>query len=1131
MPLLSDAALQVFRKLGARIWPGLNLTLLWAATWLAAFHAHATIEFVDSGQSLGFGLSYGADLGDVDGDGDLDIAVAGLDGRSLLWFNQGGIQKGEEGTFEEIPYQITWDLTMSHDVRLVDLDGDADLDVFLVNKVELDHHPVWLNQGAVPGGTVLLLESGQVIGDLLVQAVAFGQLDEVPGPDAFWVRRRGGEDQVWLNDGSGTFSDSGQRLGTDDGRDVALGDVDGDGDLDAFVANDGGNVLWINQGGAQGGNAGAFVDSGQWLSTATSVALGDLDGDGDLDAFVGRLDEDYVWINQGGGQGGIEGEFDRRSQSFGSKRTHDVALGDLDGDGDLDALVIGSDDPIVYENEGDGHFIPAAGSINSCCVEAVVLGDLDGDGDLDAFLARSGQPDQVWLNQSATAPVQVPSYTITTIAGEGDGSTLGEGGPALESFLDRVADVAVDGRGNVFIAASERNRVLKVDGDGILTVVAGTGGAGFGGDGGPARQALLHSPRSVCLDGEGRVYVADHWNHRVRRIDVNGVITTVAGTDTAGFSGDDGPAVQAELSGPEALEFDESGNLYIGDKNNLRVRRVDPAGVITTVAGGGSNGAGEDNSPATDAKLGLVEALAIDAAGNLFLAEANSNRVRLVTPDGGIVTVAGTGRPGYSGGGGPATDAELDWPAGLAVDGAGNLFIADNGNDRIRRMDTEGRIVTVAGNGSYRPDASNVPALEVALGGVHGIDVDEAGRVFLATVRLDSKLFRGRVHRLVAGGSEQVVQPNLASSPKVGSLIDLGTMVVDPDEPHGPLSRALLVGNEGQADLVVESVVLTGDPADFTMSLRTGRHLDLGGEPASLPHVIPNGTHDASLKVIIESNLAFQGRAAATLEITSNDPDTPVVTYEVRSAGSAPTPEGLENVFIGLFLHFLDAPPESPALRQSRGLLNPAVDIIGDQRLALEIDPAVPLRLVTQLPAFLGGETFELNSFTGSLEVSISEIPNDFTRMAITIDHGEFTAPSVTLPSGLETGLNTLTFGPAEQSGGVLDLETGEFTAGAAATIVNSLEPDGIRVRGSYSGTFDTETGRVQVTSQSSDHFEATAPLEILWLKDQLWLTWYAEGSLEQAASVTGPWTPIPDAISPHRVDPRASSRQYFRLR
>ena len=277
--------------------------------------------------------------------------------------------------------------------------------------------------------------------------------------------------------------------------------------------------------------------------------------------------------------------------------------------------------------------------------------------------------------------------TITTVAG---GGNWGEDIPATEGAM-RSTDVACDGSGNLYISDnwSKSNRIWKVDQDGILRRVAGVGAqGGYSGDGGPARDALLNGPCGVAVDAEGNIYFGDSGNDRIRKVDTSGIITTVAGNGIAGFSGDGGPAIQARINEPTDVEVDGEGNLYIADKGNHRIRKVDTSGIITTVAGGGSSADRlGDGGPATEAELRGPHEVAVDISGNLYIADGLKNRIRKVDTRGIITTVAGTGIGSDPlGDGGPATQAGLLTPNGVALDSLGNIYIADTYHYRIRKV-------------------------------------------------------------------------------------------------------------------------------------------------------------------------------------------------------------------------------------------------------------------------------------------------------------------------------------------------------------------------------------------------------------------------------------------------------------
>jgi sugar lactone lactonase YvrE len=348
---------------------------------------------------------------------------------------------------------------------------------------------------------------------------------------------------------------------------------------------------------------------------------------------------------------------------------------------------------------------------------------------------------------------------MVTVAG--GGLERGDGGPASEAGFCGVNDVAVDRAGNIYISdgglycdGPGGNSVRKVDTEGIVsTVVGGTGVVGFDGDGGPATEALIDVPLGVTTDTRGNLYVADADNFRIRKVDRAGTITTIAGTGEQGFSGDGGPATSARLMAPAGMAADARGNLYVADF--AAVRKIDPSGRITTVAGTGRSDRTPDpehiksgprtrfegeGGRATRARL-VADDVAVDRHGNLFIADGSGDRVYRVDRDGIITTIAGTvsGKGERLGDGGPATEAFIDLPAAVAVDRRGNVLIADHHGERIRMVDPNGTITTVAGTGEKGDSADRGPATELNLNDPNGLAVGEPGVVYVAD------LFNGRI--------------------------------------------------------------------------------------------------------------------------------------------------------------------------------------------------------------------------------------------------------------------------------------------------------------------------------------------------------------------------------------------------
>ena len=344
-----------------------------------------------------------------------------------------------------------------------------------------------------------------------------------------------------------------------------------------------------------------------------------------------------------------------------------------------------------------------------------------------------------------------PSGTITTVAGTGERGFSGDGGPAVAAQLNLPRALAADAAGNLYIADRANYRLRRLDSGGTITTVAGTGEPGFSGDGGPAAAAQLNSPEAVAVDGAGSLYIADENNHRIRQVDRSGTITTVAGTGIRGFSGDGGPAAAAQLYSPSAVAVDRAGNLYVTDYGNHRIRRVDPSGTITTHAGTGESGIRGDGGPAISAQLGFPQGVAVDSAGNLYIADTSNHRVRRVDRSGVITTIAGTGQEGFSGDEGPAIAAQLAFPKGLAVDAASNVYIASWFNDRIRRIDSRGIITTVAGTEGPGFGGGNVGPVTFQFADPRGIAVDGTGNLYIA----DTENYR--IRRVDSSGTATTV--------------------------------------------------------------------------------------------------------------------------------------------------------------------------------------------------------------------------------------------------------------------------------------------------------------------------------------------------------------------------------------
>ena len=321
---------------------------------------------------------------------------------------------------------------------------------------------------------------------------------------------------------------------------------------------------------------------------------------------------------------------------------------------------------------------------------------------------------------------------ITTVAGNGISGYSGDGGSATTAELSQPWSVAVDASGNVYIPDDNNNVIRKVSTNGIITTVAGNGSGGYSGDGGIATAAQLLGPVAVAVDARGNLYIADYYNNVIRKVSTNGIISTVAGNGTGGYSGDGGNATLAELSDPEGLLLDSSNNLYIADSHNNVIRKVNANGIISTVAGNGTQGYKGDGGIATNAELNTPISMLLDQNGNLIIADCFNNVIRKVNANGIISTIVGNGIGGYFGDGGSAIAAELNSPSGLVLDASGSLYIGDFQNNRIRKVNANGIISTVAGNGikGYSGDGGNATAAE--LNYPIGLALNGNGSIYIA---------------------------------------------------------------------------------------------------------------------------------------------------------------------------------------------------------------------------------------------------------------------------------------------------------------------------------------------------------------------------------------------------------------
>ena len=333
---------------------------------------------------------------------------------------------------------------------------------------------------------------------------------------------------------------------------------------------------------------------------------------------------------------------------------------------------------------------------------------------------------------------------IQTAVGTGQRGYSGDGGAATGALLSEPFMCAFDAQGNLYVAEAMNHCVRRVDKDtGVITTVAGNGTEGYSGDGGPATEARMNQPYSLQVDSNGHIYIVDRLNAAVRRVDAaSGVISTVAGTGQPGYSGDGWPGTQAQLREPNDCFLDGRGGLLIADIQDQRVRRLDlRTGIITTFAGNGEKVRAGDGGPAIDASILGARAVCMDSKGNTYICEREGNGVRIVDANGIMSTFAGTGVGGYGGDGGPALAATWGAPKAVRCDRDDNLLVVDTENHAIRKIDAATGIVTTVAGGRRGGEGDGFTATEAGLDRPHGCDVDQRGNIFIA----DSNNHRVRV--------------------------------------------------------------------------------------------------------------------------------------------------------------------------------------------------------------------------------------------------------------------------------------------------------------------------------------------------------------------------------------------------
>src|ERR1700733_1849037 len=504
----------------------------------------------------------------------------------------------------------------------------------------------------------------------------------------------------------------------------------------------------------------------------------------------------------------------------------------------------------------------------------------------------------------ALGSAQTPG-TIQTVAGNGSVTFSGDGGPALQAGLNVPVDVYVDQAGNLFITDQFNNRIRKVAPNGTISTVAGTGVAGFSGDGGPAIDAEINTPTGIRGDNSGNLYIADVGNQRIRKVDSSGIITTLAGNGNKGYGGDGGLAINASFYNAVRVAIDPSGSVLVADQSDHRIRRIAPNGIITTIAG---NGAGTpvtgsfsgDRGAAINASLNNPTAVAVDGGGVIYIADQFNQRIRKIALDGTITTIAGNGNAGFGGDGGPAIAGMLNYPGGITVDAAGNLYVNDDLNFRTRMIAAKGTISTIAGSGTQGFSGDGGAATAAALNGNFGVALDLLGNMYIADstnnrIREVSAAVPGLTPTISAAAFTNAASFTSGGSPgSIATLFgahltrNLTGIVQSPSVPLPATLAGATVTVDGKNAPIFNAVNLNGtEQISFQVPVDAA-----AGSPVSV--VMNNGFASATVQVALTAVqlgiFTIDGTQAAATHlnfslITASNPAVPGETIVVYCTG------------------------------------------------------------------------------------------------------------------------------------------------------------------------------------------------------------------------------------------------------
>jgi len=684
--------------------------------------------------------------------------------------------------------------------------------------------------------------------------------------------------------------------------------------------------------------------------------------------------------------------------------------------------------------------------------------------------------------------------TISTIAGGATSGSTGDGGAASSALLGAPQGVATDSAGNLYVADTANNKIRFLSAaTGKISTIAGTGTAGSAGDGAAATAAQLSAPRAVAVDATGNVYIADTGNNKLREISAQtGFISTIAGTGFAGSSGDGALAGAAQLSAPAGVAVDAAANVYIADSGNNRVRKITAqSGLIATLAGNGTAGYSGDGAAATAAELNAPAGVWADASGILYIADSQNNVVRAVSPSTGVIsTVAGTGSLGYAGDGAAATAAKLDTPSGVATDAAGNLYIADTGNNTIR-MVAAGVISTVAGTGSsgFGGDAgaSNIATLQTP----GGVVVNGIGRIYIADTG-NNRLRQVDGTASTVAFSPQIVQTT--SAKKSVAIVNQGntTLTLTSLAITGPFAvdasstcianTTLAPGANCALALIFTPLLATGNTGTVTVTnsgAGAAKTIALFG--TGLPQQT-NGPQTITFAVL--PNVPY-GTSPITLTASSNSglPISYSVTGPATLSGSVLTLTGVGSVSVTASqpgnANFTAATPVTQTFTVTKGVLT-----IKPGNLSISYGTAIPALTYTvsglaatdtlatamtgapvlattatatspagiyPITAAIGTATatnYTFASVAGTLTINKAVSTTVLTVASTTVYTNQtFTLTATVSGAGAGTATGTVTF-----TSGAVTLGTGTVASGVATASVSNLAVGSYTLLATYSG-------------------------------------------------------------------------------